>query len=73
MEAEAEAIIERHNGTVLIDGKKWHTREKFMATYGMKKSTFYNYLHSKEILSIPLFKDKNTIFFVYRMGGSLNG
>lgn len=70
---EAEAIIERHNGTVLIDGNKWHTRETFMAIYGMKKSTFYNYLHSKEILSIPLFKDKNTIFFVYRMGGNLNG
>ena len=52
-------------GIIEINGCIWYTRECFMAEFGIKKSNFYNQIKSGNIKTLKLFKDPNTIFYVY--------
>ena len=55
------------SGIIEINGCYWYTRECFMASFGIKKSNFYNQVKSGNIKSLKLFDHPNTIFYVYAL------
>lgn len=55
------------NGTITIGGETWYTRECFMATFHIKKSTFYNQVKAGNIRSHKLFDHPDTLFYLYSL------
>ena len=55
------------SGTITINGETWYTRECFMATFHIKKSTFYNQIKAGNIRSYKLFDHPDTMIFLYTL------
>lgn len=55
------------SGTITINNETWYTRECFMATFHIKKSTFYNQIKAGNIRSYKLFDHPDTLFFLYSL------
>jgi hypothetical protein len=55
------------SGIIVIGNETWYTRECFMQTFRIKKSTFYNQVKAGNIRSYKLFDNPNTLFYVYTL------